>query len=899
MIRLAAPEWLICLPLLIALGFWRRELRLWLPLRAAVLLLVVLVLLQPEWRRLGRGLDLWVLVDRSVSAADSLQPRLGEMETLVERSRGRDDRLFYIDYAQIAQLRGDADPIPERLRHETRTGLAIGTALAQMESGRAARLLVLTDGFATEPLHDSAERLARQNVALDYRLFGDPAATDSRVENFTLPSRAQLREPFLIEVEIAGSSSGGEVPLTIWRGSEQIGSTNVSLQNGRGVAKFTDRLARPGAVRYTARIAPVDDARPGNNSAERWIEITGGPRILLVTSYTPDPLAEVLIRQGFAVETVSDPAKLEIGQLSGARAVVLNNVPAWKLPPDFIDSLDFFVRVQGGGLLMAGGKGSFGAGGWFGSAIDELLPVSMELRSEHRKLAVAMAIVMDRSGSMGVTVPGGMQKMDLANEGAARSIELLSPVDGVAVFAVDTSAHTIVPLSTLGNSRATARLADSVRRITSGGGGICVPTGLRAARAELQKATAGQRHIVVFADANDATQELGDYKTLIGELAKERITISVIALGKDGDSGAAFLREVAVLGNGRVFFNEDAAELPALFAQETVAMARSAFVEEPAGVEPAPGWHELAARPIAWLDAVDGYNLSYLKQDAAASAHSRDEYKAPLVAHWQRGAGRVAAVSFPLGGDFSSRARAWPGYGDFSQTLARWLMGETMPPGIGLRTRLEGATLGIELLYDESWESRIARSAPRVVLGDGASGEARPLVWERLEPGRFSASAPLEPGRWVRGAVQAGGATMPFGPIVAGTSVEWQMDPARLTELRQIAQRSGGVERVDLTKAWQAPRVHEFRGLRPWLLILLLPVFLLELLATRLGWERPGFALPRRRMRTRAREEKSAAAPAEVVASPKIPAEPFAAPPAHDSAADSRRARFAKARRKG
>ena len=103
-------------------------------------------------------------------------------------------------------------------------------------------------------------------------------------------------------------------------------------------------------------------------------------------------------------------------------------MPAFEIPGDFLAALDFFVNEQGGGLLMAGGKQSFGSGGYFESSIDQLLPVSMELKNEHRKLAVAMAIVMDRSGSMGASVDqGGKQltKMQLANTGAAKAIELL------------------------------------------------------------------------------------------------------------------------------------------------------------------------------------------------------------------------------------------------------------------------------------------------------------------------------------------------------------------------------------------------------------------------------------------------------------------------------------------
>ena len=97
--------------------------------------------------------------------------------------------------------------------------------------------------------------------------------------------------------------------------------------------------------------------------------------------------------------------------------------------------------------------------------------------------------------------------------------------------------------------------------------------------------------------------------------------------------------------------NEDAAALPALFAQETVAVARSTFVDEPVGVEPTSGWLEVSSKVIENPPMVDGYNLSYLRDDATAAAYTRDDYEAPLVAFWNRGGGRVAAVSFPLGGD--------------------------------------------------------------------------------------------------------------------------------------------------------------------------------------------------------------------------------------------------------
>ncbi len=45
------------------------------------------------------GLDLWVLVDQSDSATDLLRPRLPEWETILEKSKGASDRLFFVDFA--------------------------------------------------------------------------------------------------------------------------------------------------------------------------------------------------------------------------------------------------------------------------------------------------------------------------------------------------------------------------------------------------------------------------------------------------------------------------------------------------------------------------------------------------------------------------------------------------------------------------------------------------------------------------------------------------------------------------------------------------------------------------------------------------------------------------------
>lgn len=894
----ALPQFLFLLPVWLLAGWRFRQLELWRPLRAILLLLVTALLCDPRLVWKTGGMDLWVLLDRSRSAQDLVDAGESEWRTLLERSRpGEGHRLHLLDYAsEVAPLGAGENAVYSGNRDRTRTALALREALARMDPKRHNRLLVFSDGYSTEPLSDVGAKLIESGVPLDYRLVRSPETTDYRVASVEMPERVQLGEPYIVEVRLAGSRDG-TVPLEILRGETRLYQGEVEVKGGAGRFRFSDRTAEPGGHAYRVAISPQDDAHPGNNRSERWIEVVAGPRVVLVTAYGNDPITPVLRAQGFEVAVVGNPLVLDPGALTGAKAVILNNVPAYELPNDFLGALPFFVSDQGGGLLMAGGHRSFGSGGYYESAVDPLLPVSMELKSEHRKLGVAMAIVMDRSGSMAMTTPSGHTKMQLANEGAARSVELLGSLDAVTVFAVDSQAHQVAPLLNVGSSR--GELNSRIRRIESMGGGIFVHEGMKAGWDVLKNAPLGQRHMILFSDAADS-EEPGDYANLIQEMRAGGTTVSVIGMGTRGDSDAQLLEDIAKRGGGRIFFTEVPGELPNIFAQETVTVARSSFIEEVTGAKSTGRWQELARRDAAWLPEIDGYNLSYLREGDEVALVSADAYAAPLVAFGRRGIGRTAAVSFPLGGAFSDKARDWAQYGDFVQTLTRWIMGDEVPPGLGVRHRLVGSQWTLDLFYEsDPWETRFATSPPRVVMQSGyRDGRRRELVWERLAPGHYSVSTSLDEGIPVRAALQAGGSAIPIGPVVAGADSEWRFDDERVAELRETSRASGGEEILDLAKAWREPPDPGEEPIRTPLLLAILLLFLFEAFATRTGWRLPSFQASRI-FAKRPRPTRPSAATASVT--PPTPAGPVPAPsapappPVPDR--DSRRSRFKRAKR--
>jgi len=851
------PYWLYIIPAIFLIGLvWKRA-SLFKPLRVSCLVLVAIILAQPRIQQKQDSLDLWVLLDRSDSTEGLIAKSFQEWDKLLKQEQTRNDSFHYIDYAAevVEQIPNSETATYTGNTKLTRTALALENVLALAPDERPSRILVFSDGYSTEPLDGIADKLNKAGIPLDYRLVREETTDDFRIAKIQLPTRAQTLEPFLIGVTVRGHEDG-KIPINIYRNDELISAkdTKVELINGVGKLEFQTKLIKPGSYEYSAEISPNKDAHRGNNKSSKWIEINGGPRVVIVTKYQNDPLAASLISQGINVETVMNPSSLRVGLLSGAKAVIFNNIPAHEVPGKFLDALSFFVRDQGGGFMMVGGKHSFGAGGYFQSSIDELLPVSMELKNDLRKLAVSMAIVMDRSGSMSMTVPGAgggqISKMQLANSGAAKAIELLGVMDSIAVYAVDSEPETIIQQQKIkGNKQ---QLVNKVMRVQSMGGGIYVYTGLQYAWDRLKKSSIGTKHIILFTDAADS-EEPGDYKELIKKMTDKGATISVIGLGSRKDADARFIEDIAKRGKGRIFFTERAVDIPKLFAQETVTLARSAFIEEPIQTLATGQWIEISPNPVAWIPVIDGYNLSYARDKATTSLISTDEYKAPLVTHIRRGLGRTAAISFPLGGEHSESVRNWKQYGDFAKTITRWLMGDKLPRGLGLKHELDGTCLKIDLFYDtEEWAEKFNNAAPGIKIIKGEhGGESYEVPWKRISPGRYSVTRDLEEGTLIRGSVQAGNHAIPFGPIIVGSSTEWAFDSDRLAELKTLSQQTGGRNLTDLSQAWLRPPRTHYADLRLPLGLALLIFVLLDALITRTGWKFPELGLAEKRQRTK------------------------------------------------
>ena len=367
----------------------------------------------------------------------------------------------------------------------------------------------------------------------------------------------------------------------------------------------------------------------------------------------------------------------------------------------------------------------------------------MEMRNERRKFSMAVAIALDRSGSMAASVGDGRTKMDLANLGSAEVLNLLSDRDELAVFAVDSEAHEVLPLVSASEAR---KRVSSILGIQSMGGGIFVYEALASAVESLKDSRASIRHVLLFSDACDS-EEPGDYTTLVGLARDEGVTVSVIGLGSPTDPDADLLRDIAEIGGGECFFSADAGEIPRLFAQDTILLARNALVDEPTVPAFTTALPLLSDTLPASAPALGGHNLCYAHPAATVVAVSSSDATAPLVAFRPVGAGWTVAFTGEANGEFSGAFAQWEHAPEFYAALLRRAASAdgSLPPGMTLVPRLDGSSLAVDLY--------VAEDAPFVgtpslrVLRTRATGGRRLLqpadAWSLLPHG--TRSVPLAP----------------------------------------------------------------------------------------------------------------------------------------------------------
>lgn len=692
-------------------------------IRLMLLAALTMALAQPSLSHHGSAVAVLVVADQSASMPADALPRVERQiaESLKDVSP-QDVRLGVVAVGAapaVAALARENTALPSLTYPVDRgaSDLAAGVrlALAAKPSDASARVLLVSDG--NENAGDvlaAADQARALGVPVDVLPIRYRHEREVLVEGLRAPT--QVREGQGVELQATvRCQQEGDVRVRLWHNDEPIsldpddpsGALTVSLDPGPNALRIPAPVGGSGAHRYRLEVEPVEPAADHvaeNNIGTTTLVVGGQGRVLLVEGAVGgdgSAMAQALQQAGVDVQRMDAEraCMLEAADLAMYDALIVANVPRWVVTNQFDRMLRTYVHDLGGGLLMTGGPEGLGAGGWLGSEVAHALPVRLDPPQTRQLLKSALAIVIDRSGSMTSPVGlGSATKLDVAGEGAVAAIRALSRLDEVAIVAFHGATEVILPLTRVGDGRFVELL---VRDLGSGGGTVMAPA-LEAARLELRGSRAGTRHIVVLTDGEsaDSAEELSQQ---VRAIASDGITLSTIAIG--GDANLQVLRALASKGGGRAYevaVDRAGIEVPQIFVREASMKGRALIVEDdvvPSVLLPRGG----PLDGIGVVPAIRGYVLCVPRDGLAqvGAAVQSKEGVDPIAAWWNHGTGRAMVVTTDLASRWCDPWLASGALARVTEQSVRWLMRPAAMTGVRVAFQADGDEADLIVDFDE------------------------------------------------------------------------------------------------------------------------------------------------------------------------------------------------------
>ncbi|MBK9713679.1 MAG: VWA domain-containing protein [Kouleothrix sp.] len=847
--------------------------RLWLSLalRSIILLALVCGLAGAQLVRPVRTLTTVFLIDASDSVAPAQRERATRFVDEALQTTPPGDRAAVVVFGENALVErapaslaalGRLSSVPVTTRTNIQDALQLGLALLPADSQK--RLVLLSDGGENSGRAADAARLAAaRGVPLDVVALPSEPGADVLISALDAPAIAREGQEIALGVAVR-STIATTGRLQVFVDGQLANEQGVTLAPGSTELALRVPAGAAGFQRFEVRLEAQGDSQPQNNRAAAFTEVQGPPRMLLVASDAARAanLQAALESAGVRVDLrAPDQAPAGLAQLSDYAAVVLVDTPAREVPRALLEALPAYVRELGRGFAMIGGAESFGAGGYrrvasdqAGASIEDVLPVNLDPLDTASQPDVALAVAIDRSGSMGESGGGSRTKLDLAKEAVYQASLGLSQRDQIGLVVFDSEAEIVLPLQKLPPS---VEIEQALSRFSSNGGTEIRPS-IDAAGKMLADANAKIKHIILLTDGLAPN----NYSDLIDQLRAEGVTISTVAIGDDADPN---LEQIAARGGGRYYQVRQVEDIPRIFLQETVIVAGRDIIEgafTPAVVLQAP-----VVRGLGGLPQLYGYNGTEIKEAARAILVTPDDK--PVLAQWQYGLGRAVAWTSDLKGQW---ARDWIGWDQFPRFIggfADMLLPPRAPGTLELRASTSGPQASFDLTAQDEQGRPINGLAIQGSLVDPANNSAR-LTFTQIGVGRYRAVGTADtPGVYLAQIAAAGPDGQPAGAASTGLVVSYSPEYGDTRDnpqlLRDLAAISGG--RVDPPAAavFDAPAqavgsVAEIGLPLLWLALLLWPIDIgLRRVYLRLGDLAPGLArLRRRRAAPGAREESLA-----------------------------------------
>jgi Ca-activated chloride channel homolog len=769
--------------------------------RIVLILLIVSALAGLQLKTNSRDVALMFLVDVSASVAQEDRAQVIDFINNESAKAAPRDYIGIIAFArepsvELAPTRKDslkdwriAEISSNPPRDYTDIAAALKLAAALVPDDASGRFVLISDG--NENLDSASEEgtiLKTAGIEVYTHSIGTVTKQaqprgEIAIRSIDVPDKLAEGEAFDVRVTI-DSTRDTDATLRVLKNDSVVAEKGVSVvADGENVFVVSQRADQQGFYNFRAEVdAPGSDSFVQNNSREAFAIIEGQPRTLyLYGDARPSPAMLRVLAEGKFVSDIKGSAAVPrtLAGFQNYDLVIFDNVPASALTSEQMRMVQSYVRDLGGGFVMIGGDQSFGPGGYYKTAVEETLPVSLDVRQKKHLPSLALALVIDKSGSM-----EGL-KIQLTHEAASAAADFLSDRDSLGVIAFDSEAYPIINLSNVDDKKAIRQKIDSI----GASGGTNIYPALHMAHEWLKASDAQIKHIILLSDGRS---ESGDFQGIARSIRDSGETLSTVAVGDDADNSTMGM--LASTGGGRFYQVDSPENLPRIFTREASLASRSTIIEEP--------FTPRLSRPTAATNGIDWGSPPQL--DGYVATAERDSMKSPAIvslisdkddpvyAVWQYGLGRSAVFTSDAKPRWANKWMNWPGFGQFWTQLLRDVLRRESNGGLTPRVELTAGRGHVSIeATDSNGVFRNNLQLQAQIIGPDLSKNN--IILDQTAPGQYEGDFnALVRGAYLVTISETNGSNQVTAGAVNSYSPEFNIVGTDETVLSRISEMTGG-----------------------------------------------------------------------------------------------------------
>jgi Ca-activated chloride channel family protein len=714
-------------------------------LRCIVVLILVALLARPTLTQKSRRLTVIVVLDRSQSIPEELQEASLKYLSEALGEKIAPDQLAVVDVAESGSISSlPSTDVSVRQRNTTLAGqqtkldAGIEMALAIAPPNTAVRILLVTEGNETAgDLKEAAQTAAANNIPIDILPIHYQYKNEVVFKRLVAPSKARSNQTVSLRFILTSTSyAKGKLQLNLNDkqidldpGSPEV-TAPVELVPGTNVKTISVPVSSGGLHEFQAVFIPDDNLQDKviqNNTASAITHVSGPGHVLVVDSdgQSGQSMVKALKESNIDIRYIMvGEFPDDLAMLMDTDAVIIVNTDSSNFTFAQQDMLCSYVNDLGGGLVMTGGPNSFGAGGWIGSPVADILPVDLDPPQKKQLPKGALALLMHAT-----EIPQGNYWGKVI---ASSAVDTLSRLDLVGILAYNWQGagvdDWVFPLSEVGDKK---EVQAAINQMVMGD----LPSLhnlLQQAYNKLKDCDASQKHVIIITDGDPQMPSM----QLLAACRDSGITCTTIGIFPHGGTSLQPLKAVADFTGGRFYDVQNPSALPQIFIKEAQVVRRSLISEQTFTPQLIYSLSEITKGLSADYPNLDGYVVTGPKGGLNQVILTSQEGD-PILAICQSGMGRVAAFTSSIDSRWASNWLEWSNFETFWEQTVRWAGKPAQSADCEITADVQGkqVTVNVEAVDDEGKFIQFSTIDGQVISPD-VETEALELV--QVGPGQYS-----------------------------------------------------------------------------------------------------------------------------------------------------------------